>query len=244
MPVLVVSPNGAIVVRKDLNTAMQVPGDPTSYLLNIDKKLIIITSDITLTDDVTVPVGVELQITNNAVVTVPTGLVLNILGEFQKPSYDCFNLVGTGSVSIPDGGPGANQNWSIKNLVAAGTASIAGALTGLSAVFSSTVEATGGFTGDLTGNADTATTATDADGTGSAMFCPVDGVMVQYGSNPASPGYQAFTPPFSVSPAVFIQPLTVGANTAKTGLNTVTVNGFNYYTDGTNAICWLAIGPK
>jgi len=162
MPVLIISPNGTVTERPTLVVAvMEHVTQPDPHIINVlNKTMIITTSMAQTTTPIQVPAGVELKFANNAVYTIGTGQTLDLsLCEFQKPHYDCFINNGN-PIIFPEAGPGPLQNWSIKNLIAAGTAAIAGVLSGLSAIFTGNVTAgsfTGPLTGNVTGNAATAT---------------------------------------------------------------------------------------
>jgi len=157
------TPNGSVIEKASINDAFTHATQPDPHLVNLRAGMIlIVTTDQQLTQDIVIPAGVELRVTNNAVITIPSGRNLSFdpASEFQKPHYNCF-FVAVGGVlgALPEAGP-VTQNWSIKNLIASGTATIAGALTGLSAIFTGNVTAgsfTGPLTGNVTGNAATAT---------------------------------------------------------------------------------------
>lgn len=102
MPVLLISPNG-VMTRKPTIADAVAAGDAAD-------KVLLVTTDQTVSENVTIPATMELRFANNAVVTVDSSFTLTVSGEFQKPSYACF--AGTGTVVIPTGGPGTTQNMS------------------------------------------------------------------------------------------------------------------------------------
>jgi len=253
MPVLIITPNGSIYEKATINAAFVHDTQPNPLLVNLRAGMVlVVTTDQVLQQNIVIPAGVELRITNNAVITVPTGLSLTIQGEFQKPHYACFILQGTGTVIYPEAGPGPLQNWSIKDLICAGLSSFAGAMSGLSAIFTGNVQAArfiGPVTGAVTGNADTATNATNAQnaiGGGTIPEAPPN-YRFRSGKVSGTPANVTFSPAFGGVPEVIAVPNGVTVGSAE--ISNVTASGFTLTTSlGTSAANasahWIAIGRR
>ena len=244
MPVLIISPNGTVTERPSLVVAVQEHvTQPDPHIINVLNKTMIITTSMAQTiTPLQVPAGVELKFANNAVYTIGTGQTLDLsLCEFQKPHYDCFINNGN-PIIFPEAGPGPLQNWSIKNLIAAGTAAIAGVLSGLSAIFTGNVTAgsfTGPLTGNVTGNASTATEPNPAGHipkTFTANQKIVAGTVPSNGAVASGPGFTAasggtgicnvtFSPAFATIPVITATNNTPGSGAGAIGVSVITTTG-------------------